>query len=265
MIVAVANHKGGVGKTSLTVSLGTALAVKGKRVLVIDNDPQANSTAILMTNGGIPSGGASIADLLDPDRQPPSPATVSASIYPTGTKHLNVIPNTPDTSGLEMEFARQFPDSLSYLRRAIRDYAVAHYDITLIDNPPTLSFFVTQALHAADAVVVPVEAGSSFSLHGLTGILDMVDATQANGNPDLKFLRLLINRVDQRTSVAKSHIEQIRRTFGSDQVFSVIIPQNTAVQQAEYFNETIFKHAPSSRAAKAYRQLALEFIRILER
>lgn len=262
MICAVANHKGGVGKTSVTVSLGAALAIQGKRVLIVDNDPQANATSILIPDGALPP--MTMNDILDPENQPLSPDKVEAAVYPAYSKNLFVIPNMPDTSGHEIDFAHHIPECFSYLRNSIRPLAQDQFDVTLIDCPPTLSFFVSQAFHAADAVIVPVEAGSSFAMGGLNGILQLIKETQESGNPDLRFLRILVNRVDLRTTVSKMIIGLLHEKFGKDQVFKATIPANTAVQQAEAIRETIFKHAPGSRAAQSYRKLAREFIHTIE-
>lgn len=256
MIATVVNHKGGVGKTSLTVNLATALGNQGKRVLVIDNDPQSNATGILTDGKGQKN---TLYELLDPDGDN---IPAEQCIYPTVSRNVSILPNTDATSGLEIPMANSYPDSQFYLRDAIKDHAQNNYDITLIDCQPTLGLFVANAMNTADAVIVPVDAGSSYSIDNLTVVMEMIEAVQQSANPNLKFLKMLINRVDKRTTVCQILMAQIRERFGTDQVFETEIPINTSVQQAEYAKDTVFKWNKHSTAAKAYRQLAKEVIAI---
>lgn len=258
MIATVVNHKGGVGKTSLTVNLATALGNQGKRVLVIDNDPQSNATGILLT-GSTPKN--SLYELLDPDNtQAFSPEQF---IYATKSRNVYILPNTDATSGLEIPLANGYPKSQYILRNKLREFVSNHYDITLVDCQPTLGLFVANAMIAADAVIVPVDAGSSYSIDNLTVVMEMIDAIQQSANNELKFFRMLINRVDKRTTVCQVLMKEIRERFGHDQVFNTEIPVNTAIQQAEYAKETVFKWDKHSTAAKAYRKLAKEVVAIL--
>ena len=191
IICCICNHKGGVGKTTLTCNLGTALALKNKKVLVIDNDPQSNTTGILVpAETNIRN---SLYELLDPQNSNPPPP--ENCIYVSNHKGLHCLPNVEETSGLEMDFAARYPESLKYLRNKIRDFGRKNYDYILIDCPPTLSLFVANALYASDCCIVPIDAGSAYSLDGLRKILEMIDSVQSSedGNPNLKFLRLLMS------------------------------------------------------------------------
>lgn len=256
MIATIVNHKGGVGKTSLTVNLATALGNQGKRVLVVDNDPQSNATGILY--GSQPPKNT-LYELLNQ----PFSGTPEQFIYPTKSRNVAIIPNTDATSGLEIAIANKYPESQYYIRNAIRDYAKKNYDVTLIDCQPTLGLFVANAMNAADAVIVPVDAGSSYSIDNLSVVMEMIDAIKKSGNPGIKFFRMLINRVDKRTTVCQVLMQEIRERFGKNQVFETEIPINTAVQQAEYAKDTIFRWDKHSTAAKAYRKLAKEVIAIV--
>lgn len=258
MIATVVNHKGGVGKTSMTVNLATALGNQGKTVLVVDNDPQSNATGILMTD---PNPKNTLYELLDPDN--PSPPGIENFVYPTKSRNVSIIPNTDATSGIEIPLANQYPESQNYLRDRIRDYANANYDLTLIDCQPTLGLFVANAMIAADAVIVPVDAGSSYSIDNLSVVMEMIEAVKQSNNPDIKFFRMLINRVDKRTTVCKVLMDEIRKRFGEEQVFKTEIPINTSIQQAEYAKDTVSKWDAHSSATKAYRALAKEMIAIL--
>lgn len=263
IICCICNHKGGVGKTSLACNLGAALSLQKKKILVVDNDPQANTTGILLSSNTMIRN--SIYELLDPNSDKTEETPIENCIYPTSHKGLYCLPNVEETSGLEMDFAARYPESLNFLRHKVRGYSKEHFDYILIDCSPTLSLFVANALHASDCVIVPVDAGSAYSLDGLRKVLELIDSIQESGNPDLKFLRMLINRVDKRTSVSKVIIDDLNERFGKERIFSTMVPVNTPFQQAEYVKKTIFNYAPTSRGAKAYRQLAKEFIKIFKK
>lgn len=162
-----------------------------------------------------------------------------------------------------MDLAPHYAESLRLLRDKVRAYARAHFDFTLIDTPPNLGIFVINSLYASDLVVVPNDAGSASSLDGLQKALELIAGIRESGNPDLRFLGLLINRVDLRTAISRMIIEEIRARFQEDQVFKTMIPVNTVLQQAEYARQTVFQQYPTSRAARAYRQLATELLTIL--
>jgi chromosome partitioning protein len=262
IICCICNHKGGVGKTSLTCNLGAALSLKQRKTLVIDNDPQANSTSILLPpNTPIRN---SLFELLDPE--PGNETSIESCIYPTKHNGLYCIPNVEETSGLEMDFASRYPDSLNFLRNKIRDYTKKHFDYILIDCSPTLSMFVTNALYASDSLIIPIDTSSLYSVNGIKNILELVESIQSGnpGNPDLKFLRLLINRLNNRHIVNQAIVEDIKETFEPNQVFETTILDTVQFQQAIYSHQTIFGYKSSSKAATAYRTLAKEFLSLLE-
>jgi chromosome partitioning protein len=260
IICCICNHKGGVGKTSATVNLSAALTLQKQRVLVIDNDPQSNTTGILLPTGTHIRN--SLYELIDPgaDQKPP----VDTCVYPGKHKGLYLLPNVEETSAHELTFAEKYPESLNYLREQLREYAIENFDFTFIDCPPTMGVFVANALFAADCAIVPIDAGSSYSIDGLRKVLAMIDTVKESGNPDLKFLRMLLNRVDKRTSISRVIISDVHERFGKDMVFKESIQINTPFQQAEYQKETIFSYRPTSRGAAAYRNLAKEFLTIFK-
>lgn len=253
IIISILNNKGGVGKTTATCNLAHALTKLGKKVLVIDMDSQCNSTSLLLSgNKDQPN---SLFELLSPD-SPDFPA--EKCIYPTSYVDLYCIPNIQDTAGLEPDFITEAPESFFVLRKKVREYAQSRFDYTIIDNPPNMGTFVIISLYCSDFVIVPIEAGSAFSIEGLTKAIKLINNIRNNGNEDLRFLRLLINKLDRRTSESKAALTYISDVFSDDQVFETIIPSCASFQKAERANETILRHAPSTSGNRAYRSLAEE-------
>jgi len=259
IIISIVNNKGGVGKTTLSCNLAVALTMRKQRVLVIDVDSQCNATGILLPSSTVTRN--TLYELLDTSEQTP----IEKCVYLSKHKGLYCLPNVEETSGLEMDLVSQFPGSLKSLRKEVRDYAKDNFDYTLIDNPPNMGTFVANSLYASDFVIVPNDAGSAYSMDGLRMALELITSIQESGNPDLKFLKILINRVDLRTAISRVIVDDISKRFSDGQVFKTVIPANTAFQQAEYAKETIFRHSPTSRGAKAFRALANELLSIQNR
>jgi cellulose biosynthesis protein BcsQ len=254
IMIAVVNNKGGVGKTTATVNLAHALTRRNQRVLVIDMDSQSNSTSLLLARD---PGDHTLYEVLTE-----ADVSIPQCVHPTEYERLDCLPNTNDTSALEPPLLQALPASFRIVRDRLRAYALANYDVTLLDCPPNMGFFVVSALQATDFVVVPIWAGSAFSIEGLVRAIDLINDIRTNGNPDLKFLRLLINAVDRRTSMGRISIEQVRKNFPSDQVFETMIPINAAFQRAEHERKTIIRYDPTTLGAKAYRHLAKEILDI---
>jgi cellulose biosynthesis protein BcsQ len=252
-IIAMTNQKGGCGKTACTVNLAAALALKGKKVAVIDNDPQSNATSILL-RGEQPS---KTLYSIYMDGTP-----IEQCVYPSSFG-VFVIPNSKDTAITERKLYRDIDGSYQLLKNSARDYCNENFDVTLIDTPPTLGIWVLQALICADGVIVPVEAGSAMSLEGLTSVYEAVKDIAEEANPNLQFLKALINKVDLRLSASKIIVETLRTRFPG-QTFDTTIPQNTAIQQAEILHTTVLRHEPQCSASKRFRELAAELIDLAE-
>lgn len=256
VIISIINNKGGTGKSTTACNLGHVLGNMGKKVLVIDNDSQCNTSRILLD--GIDYN-TSMYDIINDD------IDVSKCIHITQYANVSCLPNDEMVSALEISLAKSFPESLFLYRRKIRNYAKENYDITIVDNPPTLGLIVAMSLYMSDFVIVPNDAGSKFSLEGLIKAVSFINDISRKANPDLKLLRLLITMVDRRTLASTAILQQIKKTFGPEEVFETIIPINTAFQQAELVDKTLCRYRPMASGAKAYKELAKELLNILSR
>ena len=254
MIIIVINNKGGVGKTTITANLAHGLANRGKKILVVDQDSQANTTSILS-----PPIGANTLYSLYSSNEP-----VSSYIYPTPYENLDLIPNENATATLELELYGDVKTSYHLLRDKIRKYAEDNYDHTLIDSPPNLGIFVMMGLICADAAIIPIEAGSRYSIDGFVAAYEAIQAASQKINHDLRFLRAVVNKVDMRTSVSKTSVEYLKRHFG-DKLFNTTIPINTEIQRAEMDRQTVIRHSPHSTGAKKFRLLTDELLGMIDK
>lgn len=256
-VAAIINNKGGVGKTTVVCNLAHALSLQGKRVLVVDLDSQCNATALLLPKENNPP--HSLYELLEQDGLG---RKLQDYCYPTHIERVFCLPNVPETASLEPRLIVGAPDSFFRLRRHLRDQARARFDVTIMDTPPNLGTFVLCALIAADFALVPVKAGSAFSVEGLLKAVRLVKEVQEQSNRDLRFLRLLINQVDKRTLISRTLAAQISGAFREDQVFRTSIPANTAFERAEAAGTTLLGYHPGAPGAAAFRELAQEFLEI---
>lgn len=252
MLISIINNKGGVGKTTSCVNLAHALGDKGKRVLVIDQDSQCNSTSSLLPTPAFRSLKHIYGEGLD----------VKACIHPSRFANVDILPNEQATSSMEMILFENVTKSARLFVDVIRPFAIENYDYALIDCPPTLGLWLIIALAASDCAIVPVDAGSAYAIDGLTTSIQMINDVAVQANPNLSFLRILINKADLRTSISRTLVEFIRSSFSEEKVFNTAIPYNTSIQQAELARTSVIRHAPASIGAMRFRELADEVIRI---
>jgi chromosome partitioning protein len=245
-ILAVANQKGGVGKTTTAVNLGAALAELGFRVLVVDLDPQGNATTGLGIDAR--SFELSMYDVLMRD------VSLEDAVEPTSMKNLFVAPATIDLAGAEIELVPSFSRELK-LRRALEAVS-GDFDFILIDCPPSLGLITVNGLAAADEVLVPIQC-EYYALEGLGQLLRNVHLVQANLNDRLEVSTIVLTMYDARTKLAEQVADEVRTHFGN-KVCKNVIPRTVRISEAPSFGQPITVFDPTSRGAIAYRELAKE-------
>ena len=245
-ILAIANQKGGVGKTTTSVNLGASLAEMGYRVLVVDLDPQGNASTGLGVNARELEG--SVYDVIMSD------AAVEDCVEPTSLKNLFVVPATIDLAGAEIELVPAFSRELK-LRRALHEVR-DDYDYVVIDCPPSLGLLTVNGLAAADDVVVPIQC-EYYTLEGLSQLIRNVTLVQKNLNPSLEVRGIVLTMYDARTKLADQVEQEVRKHFGRT-VYQTVIPRTVRLSEAPSFGQPIILFDPTSRGAVAYRELAKE-------
>ena len=247
-IFAVANQKGGVGKTTTTTSLGAALAERGKRVLIVDLDPQGNATTGLGIDGRRFE--RSVYDVLLND------IPMVDIVEPTGFANLFVAPATLDLAGVEQELTTVISRELR-LKKALASVE-GDFDYVFIDCPPSLGLITINAFAAATDIMVPVQT-EFYALEGLTQLRNIIDLVQRNLNPTLRISKVVLTMFDSRNTLSQDVAIEVRRHF-VEELCRTKIPRTVRLAEAPSHGQPITTFDPTSRGAKAYRALAEEII-----
>lgn len=247
-IVAVANQKGGVGKTTTAINLAAGLAALDRKILLVDVDPQANATSGLgeaRKDNGINTYGVLLGE----------PA--AAAIRPTQFPNLSLLPSTRDLVGAEIELVER-QDREGRLREALSPVK-SEFDVVFLDCPPSLSLLTLNALTAADAVLVPIQT-EYFALEGLSELMDTVDRVRGSFNPALSLDGIVLTMFDDRTNLARQVADDIREHFG-DRVYRTVIPRNIRLGEAPSFGKPVLAYDIKSKGSEAYIALAREYLK----
>jgi chromosome partitioning protein len=244
--IACANQKGGVGKTTTVINLGTYLAIAGLRVLIVDVDPQGNATSGLGIDRASLEG--TLYDAIT------GAVPVADVILPTSVERLSVIPSSISMAGAEVELAAT--DQRERRLGRLLDGLADDYDYILLDCPPSLGLLTVNALTAADAVLIPLQC-EFYALEGLTQLIATVNLVRDNLNPDLEIRGVVLTMADGRTNLSADVSAEARRHLGSV-VFDTVVPRSVRLSEAPSFGLPIALYRPDSKGAEAYAALATE-------
>ena len=244
VVVTVFNQKGGVGKSTTVINLSSALALRGKKTLIVDMDPQGNATSGL----GVYEFQKMIYDFVIDEE--------TDSIYKTSFNKLDIIPSSGEFAGVEIELAR-YTDWQYKLKKMI-DKVRDDYDFVIIDSPPSLGVLSMMSLVASDKILIPVQC-EYYALEGVSQLMDTITLVRDNFNPNLSILGVVMCMHDGRTNLSNQVVEEVEKFF-KDKVFKTFIPRNVRLAEAPSFGMNIFDYDSKSKGAKAYTDLAKEVI-----
>jgi len=255
-IIAVANQKGGVGKTDLTVNLSCQLAAAGKRVLLIDMDPQANATSYLV--GPETQIDKTTADLLLDDE-----VSLADVLIKGCRENLDVAPASGDLSACQIRLANDINMQFKLKKKLKELKEGLEYDYVVIDTPPSLGLLTVNTLTAANQVLIPVQT-QYFAMEGVVQLLDTIRKVKEDINPGLEILGAVLTLYDRRTLLAREVEAKVRNGFTDGPVFSTVIPVNIRLAEAPSYHKSIFEYDADCNGAKAYGKLTEEILGCLE-
>ena len=247
--IAIFNQKGGVGKTTTNINLAACLALKGKNILVLDIDPQGNTTSGMGISKK--ANHKNCYDILIDDRMDPTEA-----ILHTGIDGLDIIPGSVDMAGAEIELV-QLEGREKRLKKAL-DKIRDNYDYIFIDCPPSLGLLTINSLTAVDSVLIPIQC-EFYALEGVSQLMSTIEMVKKTFNKGLEIEGVILSMFDGRTNLSIQVVEEVKKYFGS-KVYTTIIPRNVRLAEAPSFGLPISIYDPKSKGAEAYAEFAEEFI-----
>jgi len=257
-IISILNQKGGVAKTITVAHLAVALGRKGKTVLCVDMDPQANLSVVL---GNLEYGQKPRTTIYEVLR-PGSKQSLGVNYLDTREKNVKLCYGSLNMAGLERELISNMSlDPSRVLLKKIDDHIREEFDFVLIDCPPSLSQLTTNALGASDYFIIPIASGDSLALEGVEQLTLTIEAVQDQLNPNLELLGVLLTRYDARLNIAKAISNEVEQIFGTKNLFKVLIRNNTLIEQATHAKKTVFELDSRAPGAQDYTKLSAEVIR----
>lgn len=249
--IAIFNQKGGVGKTTTNINLAACLALKGKKILILDIDPQGNTTSGM----GISKKGLekTMYEVLINDKLEPKDA-----ILKTDIKNLDIIPASVQLAGAEIELV-QLEGREKRLKKAL-DKIKSQYDYIFIDCPPSLGLLTINSLTAVDSVLIPIQC-EFYALEGVSQLMSTIELVKKNLNPQLEIQGVILSMFDGRTNLSIQVVEEVKKYF-REKVYTTVIPRNVRLAEAPSFGLPITEYDPKSKGAEAYIEFAEEFLEL---